>query len=441
MGNARIYIGGANIIQTEPNARVRIGGVNIIFTETALWEVFIQNTSQILATLVVESAMPPVVGRWTWPVSEHLIFNTAIGQSHNRTEQRIALRQGIAAQEISTRILIEGDCEFARFEAAVHSWLKERWSTPLWPQAVLHEGLLPAGTSSIPIETRYSDFRESGIAMIWKDRENHEYVSIDSIADDALTLSSATGGDYEGCKFVIPCLFGRILSATQIERHQGGALIDISFRIEDVAAVTGFAARMSYDGYTVLTDPAIWLGGSGDAGHDPDIAVLDAGTGPFAVISNSTCNEVTQSHGWCCRTPAECWWFRQLLYALKGMQKAVLVPTFRDDITLTRPLDAAGTILYVRNAGHTEMGLNSLRTYLAFRPAGGDIIPRKVTDITAVSTAEERIDINTAAGSAFGPGDSLCWVDKCRLASDQVEIEWYECGKMTADTPMVRVTE
>ncbi len=86
------------------------------------------------------------------------------------------------------------------------------------------------------------------------------------------------------------------------------------------------------------------------------------------------------------------------------------------------------------------MGLNALRTYLAFRPPGASIIPRKVTAIDAVSETEEKITINTAPGVAFGPGSALCWIDLCRLTNDEVQIEWHKRNTLTCVIPLTKVS-
>lgn len=386
----------------------------------------------------------PMVGRWTLPVKEHLIFNTEILQSHDRTEQRIARRRGVAANYFSTKIFLEGNSEMMRFEAIIHSWLRKKWRVPLWPQADIHSGALPAGSSSINFDTRFADFRDNSYAVIWQDRYNNEVILISSKTDSDLTFSGVTANSYSGNKFIMPCRIGRCLSAARPVRYGGGAMVDIEFRIEDIEAVTGFAADMTYDGYTVLTEPAKLFRNIADVAeysHDPDIALLDAGTGPFEVVRNADFNLVNQPHGWVCESKQDAWELRQFFYYIAGRQRAFLVPTFRWDLQLSRPVGPDDTNLYINNINlAANMGVNDLRKYLAFQPPAASIISRKIIAIDFVSNSEEKITINTKPEIAFDAGDYLYFVDICRLASDEIELNWYGRGKCTADIPLIRVT-
>lgn len=446
MGTARIQLVSINTIQAEPTARIEMASVNVVFTETPPWEVIITGTSAVEATLTADpSAWPTLTGRWTFPVVERLGFLTEIIPSHNRTEQRIAHRvdgsgNAVPTQSFSTQLFAAGEDGAGRLEHVLHGWLQKSWPVPIWPQAQMHTAALPAGSSAIAVDTRYCDYRAGGYAIIWQGEDDYEIVEIDSVADAALTLDGVTLASYTGAKWIMPCRIGWIAGVGQLQRYHGGALVDLTWEVEDVAAVTGFTADLTYDSMTVLTEPAYWPGDCGEVSHDPDVAVIGGQTGPFEVIVNSTFNEVTQSHVWHPQTLQACWKLRQFLHAVKGRQTAFLVPTFRDDLVVTRPVGASDTSLYVAHRGITRnMNLNDLRTYLAFRPAGATIIPRKVSGMSVVSTAEEKIDLDTAPGAAFGVGDALCWVDKCRLASDTVTFTWQHRGQLECSTQLVRV--
>jgi hypothetical protein len=445
----RIHLGAVqNLAEGVTKLRIHLGAVQVLWKDELYWGADFTTESSFEAALIVGEppfpTMAPPMGRWTWPVTERFVFNTEIGQSHDRTEQRIAKRQGIPAHYVSTRLAVKDYAESARLDAVVHTWAKQSWRCPFWPDAERHAAALPAGTSTIAVDTRYSDFR-TGFAqrwcMIYGSPTQFEFAQIASKTDDSLTLLSGLSNSYEPGQWIMPVRTGRLIDAAVLRRFPGGAgLIEMTWRIEDVQAISGFTPALTYDGYTVLTEPAVLPGDAGQFSHDPDVAVLESGNGPFEVVSNSDFNEVTQSHGWVCDGKAAAWRLRQFLHDAKGRQKAYLVPTFKEDLVLTRPVAANATTLYVANSDHLQMGLNTLRTYVAFRPEGGDLIVRKITGIGLVSATEEVLTIDATPEQAFTPGEALCWVDKCRLASDQIELTWSGIGQCSADMPLVRVT-
>lgn len=370
---------------------------------------------------------------------ETLLFNTEILESHNRTEQRIARHGGIPRGQFRTTVLLTGNAEVAAFDAVMDGWLKRTWPVPLWPQAQRHTAALSAGSAQIELDTRYAEFRDNSYGLIWHP-DQYEIIKIGSKTDTALVLSTDLAKDFFGDKWIVPLRRGYVLEVANKQRLIGGAaLVEMTWLVVDNAAVTGYAPTLVYDDLEVLTAPNFADGDSFRETHDPDVALLDAGTSPFVVVSNSDENLVRQRHVWQCVTPAQCWSLRQFLHAVKGRQTAFLVPTFRSDLTLTRPASSADMSLYVRNGGFARnMGDGSLRQYVAFRPAATEIIVRKIAGLIAVSSDEERIDLDAGPGQAFIPGSTLCWVDKCRLADDTVELQWYGHGELSCAVDLVR---
>ena len=398
-------------------------------------------TSELEATMHVVHFAPQVSETiWTWPMRERLKFNTEILQSHNRTEQRIAHHGGIPRQEMATVVTVVGDPEVARFENILHRWMKMSWPVPLWPQAEEHTATLASGSSSISIDTQYAEFRAGSYAMIWQPTQ-YEIIEVSDVASDSLTLYHPTRNTFTGQKWIIPCRLGWHPRMSDQKKYPGAAMVEMAFAVDpgDLAAVTGFSATLTYDSMTVLTEASYADGDSLPIIRDPDVAILDGGTGIFEIVSNSPFNEERQTHVFAYDTKAECWWLRQFLHNLKGRQGAFLVPTFFPDFVLSRSCGSGDTSIYVANRGYANMGTSRLYNYLAFMPTGSQIIPRSISAISAVSATEEQIDIASGPGQEFAAGSELCWVHKCRLAHDEINFEWSMHGQLTCATEFTRL--
>ncbi len=379
----------------------------------------------------------------TLPFRETLSFLTQIIEGADGSEQRIAHRGGIPRQSFLYSLLCRTEDQSIRLTHMLHAWLKWQLAVPVWAEAEKRTTPLAAGATSIAFDTQYADYRVGSRAVVYQDPDHAELVTISAVAADGLTIDPGLVGDYNGVHFVMPCRVGYVIGSAQRERFANGAsIVELSLEVQDNIAITGWTPALTYDGYDVLTDPAWLTADTFRESHDGDAVLIDAGVGTFKVISTSDFNVVAQDHGFVNDTKATAWLFRQWLHALVGRQKAFLVPTFRPDFTLTRACGATDTSIYVRNLGRAAyLGLNALRTYLAFRPPAATIIPRKIVGTAPIGSAEERIDLNTAPGQAFGPGAELCWLDRCRLASDTIEIQWYRRGKNFCQTQLVRVQE
>jgi hypothetical protein len=199
---------------------------------------------------------------------------------------------------------------------------------------------------------------------------------------------------------------------------------------------------MTYDGYTVLLKPHHFVEKEDNEIHDPEVIIADAMTGAVEAVSQTDFNQIVTPYAWRNDTKARSWEFRQWLHSIVGRQKAFLVPTYRSDFVLSRICGAADTSIYVTNRGRTQfVGVNDLRTYLAFRASATTIVPRKIVGMSVVDDDEERIDLNAAPGQIFAAGTSLCWLDRCTLAVDTVEMEWHYRGRNTGETMFMRVSQ
>jgi hypothetical protein len=402
-------------------------------------------TCAIRASLSAELTAPaycPWAGIATWSIKEKVRFNTEILQSHDRTEQRIAKRQGIPRQVLAMTHFSRSEAETAALDAVLHSWAKKPWPVPLWYDSTAITADLASGSSSLSFDARWADYRQDGFAILWT-REHHEIVTVASLTDTGLTFLQPTQSAFIAPFWVMPVRQGYLLASADKKRQPGGrALIDMTFGVTDNAAITRTepeqAAIVTYDGFEVVNLPSKMRGKEFEESHDPDTVVLDAATGIFEVRSNSPYNEVTQDHVWFLQTRGDCWKLRQLLHAIRGRQVEVLVPTWQYDLTLTQDVD--GTNVYVAYTGVSDfMGANPLRTYVAsWNSTTKALTIRKVTAIEKLSATEEKLTVNVWS-PFWKAGDHLCWVDKCRLADDDVDIEWRGQGKLTCAAKWVRV--
>jgi hypothetical protein len=380
-------------------------------------------------------------------ILETLEWKTSILKAFNGTEQRIKSRQS-PRQFFKLRLLFDTDKKNSQYEAMLFSRQKETWLFPVWSEFVEHTTDINKHDTTISVDTTFADYRENNKALIWKSETEYEFVAIESVTDSLLTLDPnySIQCDFTGDKLIMPVRTAYMVSRNRKSKTNSPvAFVDAVFAVTDNTGIAGYTQAANYDSLNLLVVPAFMEGVHLES-SDADAITLDYGTGIFSVVSDSIYNFLSQSHVFYNDTKQAAWEFRQFLYSLDGRQKTVLIPTFRDDLVQVsgidiEPLDTSVVIENIRLA--KNMGANNLRTYLGFYfVATNVLIVRKITGITELDPDQERIDfdVDLDLATAVSAGDcKICFVDKCRLASDKVEIQWLRSHYNQCTTNFMRV--
>jgi len=357
-------------------------------------------------------------------LSETLEWLTDILTSKDGSLQRICLRQA-PRQRFRLPLLIESDQEQARLDAALFSWQKRAWGLPIWPEMVIHTATITADDTVIAVDTTNADFRDAGLAVIWQSPTQAEVIQVETVAADSLTLSSPVQGTFTGRKLIMPCRIAQMSAPTSRQIHSAGpAIIEAFFAVKDNVLLTGYTPPVTYKGLPVLTE-ATAVDPTQRKSSDGDTILTDYETGDFQYFSDSEFNIRLQSHLFYNDTKAAAWQFRLFLHSLYGRQGAVYIPTHKNDLSLAEGFGSSDTSFNIENIGLADnMGLNALRTDLAFIFPDGTPLYREITGIVD-SGSEEIVSIDSSLGVAVEPGDCMiCFLDKVCLAADDVELIW-----------------
>ncbi len=377
-------------------------------------------------------------------ILETLEWKTSILKAHDGTEQRIKIRQS-PRQLYKLQLVLMSDEANMWFDSVIHTWQKSAWLIPVWTDYVEHSASIAAKDDIITVDTTNADFRDNSKAIIWKSETEYEIVVISTKTDSQLNLDYSVLSAFTGDKYIIPVRTAYLVSSTRKEKSNSGvAIVDLIFAVYDNIDISGYLPDEVYDGFEILNTPA-YIRGAHLEDTDGDVYIIDFETGIFRVGSSSNFNLLSQSHNFFNDSKSACWDFRKFLYALNGRQKPILIPTFRDDLIQIDNIGTTDTTVIVENIKLTDnMGFNSLRTYIGFYfPSTGSLIVRKITAIEELDSDEEQItiDANLGLDSPVVLGDcKICFVDKCRLSSDRVQIQWPYAHRNECQTNFTRVS-
>lgn len=389
----------------------------------------------ISATRVAVFPFEPLI-----PMTESLEWLTDIIRAKDGSEQRISIRP-TPRQAFSMDVLMTTEQKQARLDALMFNLFKRAWGVSHWGEWEEHNDTILADDTVIYLDTTNADFRDDSYAVIWQSDTVYESVKILTVESDRLNLEKPVIGNYSGKKWIMPMRIGYMTSPVNWKVDADGVgRFKCGFIVKDNLLLTTYTPELEYEGLPVLP-PSLEDGGL-DNTIESDVTMVDYGLDNFTQFSDSDFNIYVQSHVFRKEGKDEIWKFREFLHYLYGRRNAVWICSDKEDFVQTVTLGAAGTELTVANAGWARrMGLNTLRTHIAFIHNNGTIYCREITGITS-SGDEEIIGIDTALGVQIEPGDcTICLLDKCRLTEDKIEMEWEEPFVLKCKANFTRVVE
>ncbi len=374
------------------------------------------------------------------PMAEYLEWMTNIIKAKDGSEQRISVRR-VPRQGFSFMVYFATEKQQIIYETFLHEWQKKKWGLPVWYELVPHSDTINISDTVITVDTTDADFRDDSLIVIWKSLNEFEIIRVETVAAGSLTLSSLVQNTYTGDKFIIPCRIANMHRVTRgKETPDGDSVIEFNFVVEDNVLLTGYSAGATYKTLPVLTDPSI-VGKAQEKTSDGDLVITDFDTGEFIISSDSEFNKVIQSHVFKNYTKAEAWNHRLFLHYLLGQLNTVWIPTFKSDMVLADDIGAADTSFKIENIGlYLNMGLNTLRTHVAFIFDDGSMLLREITNITEIDDDVETVFIDSSLGQTISIGEcTISFLDRCRLSSDSVRIDWEHQGWNTNKLNWLRV--
>lgn len=391
---------------------------------------------RITATRIIAWSFAP---DWADGVLERLTWATDILQSESAVEQRRAIRLA-PRREFEASMYVEGR-ERQLLDLALFGWGARVWALPMWHEVQLLDVGVLLGAATITCSTQYLDFNSGGLAMLRGESAfASETVEIDSVTPTGLVLKRATQQAWPAGSRLYPARGAQLTQQPNLTRLTDTASsADVQFLVVEPSDWPAVMPAAAYKGWPVFDDRP-------DEGEDLTssyqrlLLTLDSGSAKPLVTDTANRALPVQAHRWLELGRAERASLRSFIYAMRGRQKAVWVPTHADDLTLLSTITSVGTALDVANIGYSRFasakaGRRDIRVELW----DGSIFYRRITGSSELSIDIERIAIDASFGQQILPADvmRISWLVLCRLDSDTVEIEHMTDSEGLAATQLV----
>lgn len=401
------------------------------------YEVVNDYPMSIIGRRVIPWFAPP---NWQSTVIERIEFRTDILRKFDGSEQRIALRADGAHWSWEFR-WNAGGRGMRVLENMLYQWAGRVWAVPIFPQGQALQASLAPGDFVIAVDTPDTDYHADGLAFLHDINvpEVFEAVEIESLDATTITAKRAVQGAWGAGTYIYPARIGRMTKTAPASRFTGAHLYGIaSFRLEEQLVLPA-ATETTYRGYPLQTTKPEWA-------QDPTVeyarrlAIVDLGIGVPEVDDKSGLSEPVMAFRWAFASRAAVQAFRKWLFARRGRQRAIWLPTFTDDLVVTVAVSAAATNLDVEACGlknYVAAGVN--RRDIRIEMKNGTVYYRRTSAHVEVDPSTERLTIDAALGANYEPEDfaQVSWMQLARLDADATEIAHWT-GEVSTSLTVLR---
>lgn len=330
---------------------------------------------------------------WTGGITETLEWKTDVLQSPTGAEQRIARRLSPRRQfEFS---ILADDADRQWLENAVWQAGGSEWAMPVFPDVSPLQASVTAGATQLQVDTVGRDFSAGGMVLL-KNAESMSspaaLVALSAIAPGILTLAQPLAAGWLAGSAVYPVRPAVLTDPPAFTRLTGTLTsAQIRFRVAQHNAFSSQAAFALYRGHPVLTWAPDWTE-TLTADYQRQLIELDNGTGIPSRLDTARRPFYQQKYTWSLMGRSEQFALRQVLYYLRGRQRAVWVPSHNDDLTAVSGI--SGNSMMVVRCGMSEMGSVNGRRDLCIYLIDGSILYRRITSVDMASTNAERLTLD-----------------------------------------------
>ncbi len=377
---------------------------------------------RITANRIVAWSLVP---DWADGILEELEWKTDVLASETMVEQRRALR--LSPRRVLEALVFAEGRERQLLDLMLYSWGSRVWALPIWPDIQLLAEGVPLGSYRINCQTVGLDFEIGGIALLrGDDAFTYEVVEVSDIDATGLDLTRPIQQQWPARSRLYPARPAQLLEEPQLTRMTDQLQsLTVRFLILDACDWPDQMPATSYRGRAVLdTAP--------DESEDLTStfarlqATLDSGLGLPLLTDLAQRAMPVCSWRWIDMGRAKRSELRSLLYALRGQQVPLWIPTFADDLTVVADIPAAVSHIDVRSIGYTRFasarpGRRDIRIQLN----SGAVFYRRISSSTELEGHIERLAIDSALGLdvPLGAVARISWMVLSRLASDRAVIE------------------
>lgn len=388
------------------------------------WEGGIYNQVALNGRRVIVWSWKP---DWARPVTERLEWKTDVITSYKGEEQRRSLRRAPRRYaEFYTGAIEPHDRRI--METAIFGWGSKNWALPIWWDGRQTTQDTPAGSFEIYADTVYADLQAGQSAILYSDSLNYETVDISAVFADRIELVSETLGYWPAGTILYPLRSAKIDGSLSVERWSGSSSFEnVRFIFEQAANYAESQSFPTHNGYPVLEAKPNWVD-SPQLAFNRKTMIFDPGIGLRSYEDQSGIPVTTQrqKHTFLTKQESDSW--RKYLYAMRGPQRAMYVPTWASDLRVVATIQNSDAVIDVEHTNRTLLiGQAAGRRNIRVQLTSGQIFYRSIVSSFELNETTERFSISSPFGIQIQPSqiELISYMSLSRFDSDAFEFAWW----------------
>lgn len=352
-----------------------------------------------------------------------------------RSEQRLALRPA-PRQSLSYKFQLD-TFQFSRAKAMSTQWAHRVYGVPVWSE-LTRVGPISAGATEVVFDTRYADYRDDDILLLWESDTKFLAVETLLVSVDRITFKLPLEIGFSNA-YVAPLRFGRTLQGMSFKRGPNDLIENESEFLVTENKDLSLTTKVVYRGMDVLLDIPVITSDITDRISRP-VTLFDNGSGPIMVdVTNGYVRNSTVV-SFDVLTREERWALRQWLHSRRGKQRGFWFPSWNPDIISLEDRTSISTSLKVRNMGFSLY--YGIKDIMVEKTDGTRVFNRVLSSVVDPDGNESLgLELPLGVDLPVSSIQMICFIYSSRFDSDSITISHSYSGRASVSIPSLEVPQ
>lgn len=322
--------------------------------------------------------------------------------------------------------------QFAKAKTVINQWANRLFALPVWYDKMKLD-YLSKNATFIRLETKNAEYEAGGSLLVYENEDKYEVIEIDRVMENQIALKLPITRDYQNV-YVMPIKLA-YLNENRFNRMTNDIIeANLRFQVTDQSSLPSLSLKR-YQGHDVLLDcPQI----NQSESLNRSAEVIDNHLSHILKFDRENMTRLSQMLSFFKKSRSDVFAFKQWLYTRQGRQKAFWLPSFGNDLHLTKTITSTETAMTVKNINFYLYGE---KTHFMLATKNGTQFFGEIQSGQNNNDGTETLFFDKPMSQEITVDDvkSISFMNLVRLDSDRIEIEHLDFEMCRISFPVVNI--